>query len=121
MAGPLFQPIRGLLFGIAFFLLRDVIFGRKLGWLVLWIVLVVIGIISSFGPAPGSIEGMIYTIIPIRIQMKGLPEVILQALIFSIILVYWVNHSRKKWINWVMGIAFVLVALLPTLGLLIGQ
>jgi hypothetical protein len=120
MAGPLFQPIRGILFGIVFFLLRDILFGRKNGWLVLWIVLVVVGIISPFGPTPGSIEGMIYTIVPLGIQLVGLPEVILQALILSVVLVYWVNHPEKKWLNWVMGIAFVLVMLLPTLGLLVG-
>ena len=120
MAGPLFQPIRGILFGIVFFLLRDILFKRKNGWLVMWIVLVVVGIISPFGPAPGSIEGMIYTIIPIGIQLTGLPEVLLQALILSVLLFYWVNHPEKKWLSWVMGIAFFLVMLLPTLGLLVG-
>ena len=75
MAGPLFQPIRGFLFGIVFFLLRDILFKRKNGWLVMWIVLVVVGIFSPFGPTPGSIEGMIYTIIPIGIKLTGLPEV----------------------------------------------
>jgi hypothetical protein len=120
IAGPLFQPIRGILFGIVFFLLRDILFKRKNGWLVMWIVLVVVGIISPFGPTPGSIEGMIYTIIPIGIQLKGLPEVLLQALILSVVLFYWVNHPEKKWLSWVMGIAFFLVMLLPTLGLLVG-
>ena len=120
MAGPLFQPIRGILFGIVFFLLRDILFKRKNGWLVMWIVLVVVGIISPFGPTPGSIEGMIYTIIPIGIQLTGLPEVLLQALILSVLLFYWVNHPEKKWLSWVMGIAFFLVMLLPTLGLLVG-
>ena len=120
MAGPLFQPIMGILYGIFFFLLRDILFKRKNGWLVMWIVLVVVGIISPFGPAPGSIEGMIYTIIPIGIQLTGLPEVLLQALILSVLLFYWVNHPEKKWLSWVMGIAFFLVMLLPTLGLLVG-
>jgi len=121
MAGPLFQPIRGILFGIVFFLLRDILFGRKNGWLVMWIVLVVVGIISPFGPTPGSIEGMIYTIVPIGIQLKCIPEVLLQAFILSVVLFYWVNHPEKKWLNWVMGIAFFFVMLLPTLGLLMGQ
>jgi hypothetical protein len=120
MAGPLFQPIRGILFGIVFFLLQDILFKRKNGWLVMWVVLVVVGIISPFGPTPGSIEGMIYTIIPIGIQLKGLPEVLLQALTLSVVLFYWVNHPEKKWLSWVMGIAFFLVMLLPTLGLLVG-
>ena len=29
MAGPLFQPVRGLLFGTVFYLLRDQYFGRQ--------------------------------------------------------------------------------------------
>jgi hypothetical protein len=59
-------------------------------------------------------------IIPIGIQLKGLPEVLLQALILSVVLFYWVNHPEKKWLSWVLGIAFFLVMLLPTLGLLVG-
>jgi hypothetical protein len=121
MAGPLFQPLRGILFGIVFFLLRDILFRGENGWLVMWIVLVVLGIISPFGPTPGSIEGMIYTIIPIEIQLKGLPEVLLQALVLSVVLVYWVNHPERKWLNWTMGTAFCLIMLMPTLGLLMGQ
>ena len=53
MAGPLFQPIRGLLFAIAFYPLRTVLFGRKNGWLAMWLVLVMVGILSTFGPSPG--------------------------------------------------------------------
>jgi hypothetical protein len=121
MAGPLFQPIRGALFGVVFFLLRDTLFGRKNGWLVMWITLVVIGILSPFGPSPGSIEGMIYTTLPMELHLTGLPEVLFQALILSVLLFYWVNHPQKKWLNWVMGIVFVLMLLLPTLGLLVGQ
>jgi hypothetical protein len=120
MAGPLFQPIRGALFGVVFFLLRDTLFGRKNGWLVMWITLVVVGILSPFGPSPGSIEGMIYTTLPMELHLTGLPEVLLQALILSALLFYWVNHPQKKWLNWVMGIVFVLMLLLPTLGLLVG-
>jgi hypothetical protein len=121
IAGPLFQPIRGALFGVVFFLLRDTLFGRKNGWLVMWITLVVVGILSPFGPSPGSIEGMIYTTLPMELHLTGLPEVLLQALILSALLFYWVNHPQKKWLNWVMGVVFVIMMLLPILGLLVGQ
>src|SRR5262249_10879008 len=55
MAGPLFQPIRGLLFGLVFYLLREPFFGARTRWRVLWFVLAVVGILGTFGPAPGSL------------------------------------------------------------------
>jgi hypothetical protein len=38
-----------------------------------------------------------------------------------LILFYWVNHPEKKWISWVMGIAFVVLMALPIIGLLVGR
>ena len=64
-AGPLFQLLRGFLFGIVFYVLREIIFPQKRGWLTLWLVLVIVGILSPFGAAPSSIEGMLYTVLPI--------------------------------------------------------
>jgi hypothetical protein len=121
MLGPLFQPIRGILFGIVFYLLREPFFGKKRGWLLMWIVLVVVGILGTFGPAPGSLEGMLYTVLPLWVHLRGLPEVLLQSLFLSLILFYWVNHPQKRWLNWVMGIAFVILMSFPILGLLAGQ
>ncbi|NUM64293.1 hypothetical protein HUU39_03320 [candidate division KSB1 bacterium] len=91
MAGPLLQPIRGLIFALAFYPLREILFGRKNGWLILWWLLVALGILSTFGPPPGSIEGMIYTRIPILDQ------------------------------NWVMGAVFFVMILMPVAGLLLRQ
>ena len=121
MAGPLFQPVRGLLFGGVFWLLREPLFGRERGWLVLWVVLLVLGALNTFGPAPGSIEGMIYTILPLWVHAKGAPELVFQTLLLSVILCFWVNHPERRWINWVMGVAFVVVMTLPILGLTLGQ
>lgn len=118
MVGPLFQPIRGFLFGIAFYLLRDSLFGRRRGWLVLWAVLVIVGVLSTFGPAPSSIEGMLYTILPLSFHLVGLPEVLLQALLLAAILCYWVDHPERRWLTWVMVAAFVVLMAFPILGLL---
>ncbi len=118
MAGPLLQPLRGLIFALAFYPLREILFGRKNGWLILWWLLVALGILSTFGPPPGSIEGMIYTRIPILDQLVGWLEVVPQALLLSVILFYWVNHPEKKWLNWVMGAVFFVMILMPVAGLL---
>jgi len=120
MAGPLFAPLRGVIFALAFYPLRETLFGRKNGWLIMWWLLVALGILSTFGPAPGSIEGMVYTIIPISQQLTGWLEVIPQALLLSVILFYWVNHPEKRWLNWLLGAIFVVMLLLPALGLLVG-
>jgi hypothetical protein len=118
MAGPLFQPIRGFILALAFYALREVLFVRKNGWLIMWWTLVALGILSTFGPAPASVEGMIYTVIPLSDQLTGWLEVVPQALLLSGILSYWVNHPEKKWLNWVMGGVFVLSVLLSVAGLL---
>ncbi len=118
MVGPLFQPIRGLIFALAFYPLREILFGRKNGWLIVWWLLVALGILSTFGPAPASVEGMLYTIIPIADQLAGWLEVVPQALLLSVILFYWVNHPEKKWLNWLMGTVFLLLLLMPIAGLL---
>jgi hypothetical protein len=120
MAGPLFQPIRGFLFGIIFYLLREPFFGAQNGWLIIWSVLVVVGIIGTFGPAPGSLEGMLYTVFPLWVHLRGLPEVLLQSLFLSLIVRYWVNHPHNKWLAWAMGIAFVILMSFPIIGLLVG-
>jgi hypothetical protein len=120
-AGPLFQPIRGLLFGIAFYLLREVFFGKKNGWLIMWGVLVILGILTPFGPAPGSIEGLIFTNLPLSSHLMGQAEIYLQSLLLSLGLYYWVNHPEKKWLNWILGILFFLAMVFPILGLLAGS
>jgi hypothetical protein len=110
MAGPLFQPLRGLVFALVFYPLRECLFGKKNGWL--------LGILSTFGPAGGSIEGMIYTPAPIRSQLRGWVEVVPQALLLSALLCYWVNHAEKRWLDWLLGIVFFIAMTLPVLGLL---
>lgn len=121
MAGPLFQPIRGLIFASALYPLRSLLFGQRRGWLVLWWLLLALGVLSTFGPAAGSVEGLVYTVIPPRAQILGLWEVLLQSLLFSTILFYWVNHPGKRWLNWALGIVFLVVMALPVLGLLAGK
>ncbi len=120
MAGPLFQPLRGLIFALAFYPLRSLLFGRKNGWLLMAWMLIALGILSTFGPASGSIEGMIYTLAPIREQLLGWLEIVPQALLLSALLCYWVNHP-KKWMNWLLGILFALMMALLILGLLMPK
>jgi hypothetical protein len=118
-AGVLFQPIRGIIFALVFFPLQEILFNRKYGWLITFWLLFGLGILNTFGPAPGSIEGMVYTILPLSITTYL--ETTVQSFLLAGLLYYWINHPEKKWLSWVFGIIFGVVILLPIMGLLFGN
>lgn len=121
MAGPLFQPIRGFLLGVVLYLLRGPFFEGRKGWAVLWLTLLVLGILGPYVAAPGSLEGVIYTTVPLAFHLKSLPEVVLQTLLFSVVVIYWVDHPEKRWLSWSLAVVFGLVILLPALGVLVRR
>jgi hypothetical protein len=121
MLGPVLQPVRGMIFALVFYPLRGILFGRKKGWLLMSWLLVGLGVLGTFGAPEGSLEGLIYTTTPVLIQLRGLLEVVPQALLLSALLCYWVNHPGRKWLNWSLGIVFFIALGLPILGLLVGR
>lgn len=121
MSGPLFQPLRGLIFASVFYFLREQLFGHRYGWLLMWWLLLALGVLSTFGPSPSSVEGMIYTRLSWRDHVFGLPESVVQSLLLSVLLFYWMRHPEKRWLSWLLGVLFVLVMLLPVLGLVTQQ
>ena len=90
------QPVRGLIFAIALWPIRDLLIERKYGWLILWGLLVSIGILSTPAAAPSSIEGMLYTRLPMWYHLMGIPEIALQTLFFSIWVVWWERQSKER-------------------------
>jgi hypothetical protein len=117
MLGAPLQIFRGILFASIFWLFRDNLFGRANGWLRMAWMLIGIGILGTFAAPGGSFEGFIFTTTPIPAQMRGYLEVVPQALLLSALLCYWINHPRK-WLNWTLGILYVICIALPVLGLL---
>ncbi|MCL2353421.1 MAG: hypothetical protein FWC69_02185 [Defluviitaleaceae bacterium] len=88
------QVVRGILKGFVVWWIKDSILGKKLAWLKLWAILVILGVVSTYGPVPGSIEGFIY-LAPVDMPVNmvlSIFEVLLQPLLFSIIVAY----QRKK-------------------------
>jgi hypothetical protein len=118
--GPSLQFIRGILFALAFYPLREILFGRRNGWLIMWLLLVSLGIWATFGAAPGSVEGLLYTRMPVSLQISGWLEVMTQALLLSAILFYWVNHPDRKWVAWVLGVIFVLAVAFSIMGFVLA-
>ncbi len=96
LIGPFMQPVRGLIFAIGLWPIRGYLIEKKRGWLTLWGLLVTIGILSTPAASPGSIEGMLYTKLPMWYHLIGYPEITLQTLAFSIWLVWWERQSTKS-------------------------
>jgi hypothetical protein len=118
MLGAPMQVFRGVLFASVFFPLRTLLFGRKHGWLLMAWILIGVGILGTFAPPAGSLEGFIFTTTPFWMQVRGYLEIVTQALLLSALLCYWVNHPGKKWLSWTLGVAYGISILLPVLGLL---
>lgn len=88
---PLFQIIRGILFGIVLLWIKDSFFGRKYGWLKLWLCLIILGVFNTPATSPFSIEEFIYVIPsnePLNLKLGGLLEILVQTLLFSIFVTY---------------------------------
>ena len=94
LIGPCVQILRGVLFGLVLLLFRNSYEGRRYGWLRLWAIILVLGIIDTPGPAPCSIEGVVYTQLPIEFHIKGAPEILVQTLLFSWLVARPKNNRR---------------------------
>jgi len=89
---------------------------KRYGWLRLWALPVGLSVLSTTGPAPGSIEGFIYTRIPVASQLKGYIEVLPQTLLFSLMVFYWYKRPQRLW-NLLSGILVCLMVLMSVLGM----
>ncbi len=106
--GPLIQPVRGLILGCVLLPFRNFLAEKKYGWIYLWLVFVGIGILSPPAAAPCSIEGIIYTRLPLWYHLIGLPEILLQTLVFSILVHLYMRYPDK-----------LLESLPPVIGILL--
>lgn len=113
--GPVLQIFRGLVFSLALWFFKEIILNTKYGWLKLWGLLVGLSILSTAGPTPGSIEGMIYTKIPIVSQLDGYIEILPQTLFLSLLVYFWYKKPKKIW-NIISIILVSIIVILCTLA-----
>ena len=116
-AGPALQVFRGLLFALVLWPIRSAFLGTERGWLHLWLLFVGLAILGTAGPSPGSLEGLIYTRLPFLYHVYGLPEVVLQTLVFSLMLTYWYKRPSPWW-NRIMVPFVILIMVMGFLGVL---
>ena len=114
-AGPLFQILRGLLFGLVLYPFRETLITRKWGWAYLWALFLVLALFSTIGPAPGSIEGLVYTHVPLSHLLLTPWEGALQTLVFSLLLIRWEKSTSKR-----LTQILVLVSIMLLAGIVVG-
>lgn len=83
--GPLVQILRGLIFGLVLLPIKKALRESRLGWLIIWLLFIGIGILGTPSAAPSSIEGLVYSKLPLWFHLIGFPEILLQTLTFSLI------------------------------------
>ena len=84
VVGPLLQVVRGIVIAAVLLPFRSVL-AQRLGWLWLWLLFVGVGIISTPAAAPSSLEGAVYSQLPWWYHLVGMPEILAQTLVFSIL------------------------------------
>jgi hypothetical protein len=117
--GPSLQIVRGLVLAIVLYPFRSVFLRDGEGAVRLALLLVGIGVLSTYGPAPGSLEGLVYTRFSPTMHLFGLPEVIIQATSFSVLLVAWHRRPHRAW-SIVLGILTALTILMSLAGVFLA-
>ena len=116
-AGPGLQVIRGTLFGLVLWPLAPRIAAGWRGALELFAIVAGLAVLGAAGPAPGSLEGFFFTTLPGKVQLLGLPEVVVQTFAFSFLVSWWCQRPAR-WLNVVAAVGVAAVLLLSTLGVL---
>jgi hypothetical protein len=116
-AGPLLQIIRGVIIGLVLLPFRTVLFEEKHGFWKLFLLILGLSYISTIGPTPGSFEGYIYTILPVKYHLLGIPETILYTTLFSALLI--IQNKYEKKLFFVLSVIFCsLIGIMSLFGIL---
>lgn len=90
------QLLRGLAFGFVFYPFYDIIFNRKGGQLLLLLSMWGVGLFGSVEPQPGSIEGILYTVISFTEHISVLVAVGIQMILFVWLMVKFERRISKN-------------------------
>ena len=120
MAGTLFQLLRGPIIAIGIYPFRQVFIQDKWGWLYLWGLFLSLSVLAPAGAAPGSIEGYVYTKLPVWFHLTYLPEIMLQTLAFSVLVFIWERRREKK-IAIPLIAVFAIIVVIFLIALLTGS
>ena len=114
--GPGLQLFRGALYALVLLPLRRQLFEEKYGLAKFGLLLFGLTYLLTFAAAPGSFEGFIFTTIPLRYQLMGIPEMLLWIALFLVALHVQIKYGHKKIVT-ILSIFFVaLIVLMSVAG-----
>lgn len=92
----------------------------------MWGIFIIFGILGTPAAAPSSLEGVIYSKLPLWYHLIGLPEMVLQTLAFSLILVWWEKRryqAQPLWTStlWADTLKAVMIACFAYMGYAVGS
>ena len=116
---PLLQIFRGFCIGLILLPLRKTFFEDKRCLLKLGLLMIGFSLLFTFAAAPGSFEGFIYTIIPVKNQIIGYPEAIVYFSLFILLLHVSNKYGHKKIINISAIAVMVLIGFMSIMGFMV--
>lgn len=118
-AGPGLNILRGALFALVLWPFKSVFINTKKGWLKLWLLIVGLAILGTAAAAQGSLEGIIYSRLPLALHFIGMSEILAQTFFFSLFLYGWYKKPMR-FLNVISVIFVVLIALMSIAGFLVA-
>lgn len=118
--GPSLQIIQGIVMSLILFPFRTIFLSAKNGWLYLLLLIAGFSTFAPEIPGPSTFEGLIYTTIPLKYHLLGLPETLIYSVLFSLLLPLWYNKPKKIW-NVLSVIAICLIFMMSLLGFLASK
>ena len=116
-AGPGLQIIRGFLLAFFLFPFRTIFLKTKKGWIKFWFLTFGLSYLLTISPAIGSYEGLLYTTIPIKYHLIGIPEVVLYITVFTTLMWAWYKKPKPMF-NYIFFAIILLIEFMSLLGVL---
>jgi hypothetical protein len=113
-AGIGLQLIRGLLMGVILYPFNSIFLNTNKGWVKFWLLTFGLSYILTIGATVGSFEGIVYTNIPLKTHLLGLPEIVLYNTLITVMLWIW----YKKPHNIFNGISIILVSIIVLMSIM---
>ncbi len=116
-AGPGLQVLRGVLLALFLLPFRTIFIESKKGWIKFWLLSFGLSYFLTISAAVGSFEGFIYTTIPMKYHLLGMPEVVLYLTLFTGFMSFWYRKPRKVF-DILASVAVSFILILSCMGVL---